>query len=373
MQYLRSLPADPAARTRDLAFLSRVSAYRNPIETRRALEYIHGMGSSYELERYVSILNGQTVFREGIPEPLIWGFTLPGRSVDATAGYLDATPKFFQDLPSDQKQQLAAEVRAFWQSLSHERVKWTNPDRDRSYVITHLFEVMPESRKALIDFMQELPADDVQRKARLDYMEYWNTDPTKTVPPGWAAIFSMWFHVSDPTEMALIHTGVLIVILLFTVGLFTRVTSVLVWLATVSYIHRTQQVLFGMDTMMNILLFYLMIGNSGAALSLDRLIARYRAVRASLRRSGTIDANTRAFLACPPPSMSAGLALRLIQVHFCFIYVAAGLSKLKGETWWNGQGILGRCRESRIHPHAVSVVREHTPVADLQSSWSTTS
>ena len=35
--------------------------------------------------------------------------------------------------------------------------------------------------------------------------------------------------------------------------------------------------------------------------------------------------------------MSAGLALRLIQVHFCFIYVAAGLSKLKGAAWWNGQ------------------------------------
>ena len=147
----------------------------------------------------------------------------------------------------------------------------------------------------------------------------------------------MWFHVSDPTEMALIHTGVLILIFLFTIGLFTRVTSVLVWLATVSYIHRTQQVLFGMDTMMNILLFYLMIGNSGAALSMDRLIARYRAVRASLRRSGSIDENTRAFLASPQPSMSAGLALRLIQVHFCFIYIAAGLSKLKGETWWNGR------------------------------------
>jgi hypothetical protein len=35
--------------------------------------------------------------------------------------------------------------------------------------------------------------------------------------------------------------------------------------------------------------------------------------------------------------MSAGLALRLIQVHFCFIYIAAGLSKLKGDTWWNGR------------------------------------
>jgi len=95
--------------------------------------------------------------------------------------------------------------------------------------------------------------------------------------------------------------------------------------------------LFGMDTMMNILIFYLMIGNSGAALSVDRLIARYRATRASLRRSGTIDANTRAFLAYPPPSANAGFALRLIQVHFCFIYMAAGLSKLKGQAWWNGQ------------------------------------
>src|SRR5688572_27161852 len=92
-----------------------------------------------------------------------------------------------------------------------------------------------------------------------------------------------------------------------------------------------------MDTMMNILLFYLMIGNSGGALSLDRLIARYRAARASLRRGGTIDDATRAYLASPPPSKSAGFAVRLIQVHFCFIYVAAGLAKLKGAAWWDGR------------------------------------
>ena len=188
----------------------------------------------------------------------------------------------------------------------------------------------------MLDFIANLPADDAERKARLDYIEYWNSDSTKTYRMG-GSIFSIWFHVKNPTEMALVHSGVLILILLFTLGLFTRVTSVLVWLATVSYIHRTQQVLFGMDTMMNILLFYLMIGNSGAALSLDRLIARYRAVRANLRRSATLDANTRAFLAYPPPSMSAGLALRLIQIHFCFIYAAAGFSKLKGASWWNGQ------------------------------------
>ena len=76
---------------------------------------------------------------------------------------------------------------------------------------------------------------------------------------------------------------------MFTLGLFTRVTSVLTWLAAASFLHRDPQVLFGQDTMMNILLVYLMIANGGAALSLDRVIARYRAARASIARSGGID------------------------------------------------------------------------------------
>src|SRR6201999_2310206 len=111
-----------------------------------------------------------------------------------------------------------------------------------------------------------------------------------------------------PTQMALVHALGLAVIVLFTLGVCTRVTGVLTWGAVVGYIHRRNQILFGMATMMTILLIYLVIGNSGAAMSVDRLVARYRAARASLRRSGTIDANTRAFLACPPPSASAGFA-----------------------------------------------------------------
>ena len=197
---------------------------------------------------------------------------------------------------------------------------------------------MPEPRAhALIEYMDSLTREDIPERTRLlNYFEYWNNDPRTAYRTGFST-FSVWFHVTDPTQMALVHTGILVLILLFTIGLFTRVTSVLVWIAVLSYIHRTQQVLFGMDTMMNILLFYLMIGNCGAALSVDRLIARYRAARASIGRCGRIDANTRAFLACPPPSVSAGFAMRLFQIHFCFIYMAAGLAKLKGVMWWDGR------------------------------------
>ena len=217
------------------------------------------------------MLNGGTVLVNREPEPLVFGLVLPREPLDVTKTYRDTTPEFFLALPNDQKLALANEVRAFWHSLSYERVRWLNPDRDRSYVISHFQEVSPASRQALLDFIAELPADDAERKARLDYIEYWNSDSTKTYRMG-GSIFSIWFHVKDPTEMALVHSGVLVLILLFTAGpLHSALRRSSCGWPRVSYIHRTQQVLFGMDTMMNILLFYLMIGNSGAALSLDRL------------------------------------------------------------------------------------------------------
>ena len=32
----------------------------------------------------------------------------------------------------------------------------------------------------------------------------------------------------------------------------------------------------------------------------------------------------------------ANIAIRMLQVHFCFIYMSSGLSKLKGTMWWDG-------------------------------------
>jgi hypothetical protein len=317
MDFIRGLPPQPAAREQALQFLNRVANADNPEAAIRLLRWFRRMGTSEaERERQLAALI------EGTPPPR-----------EYTEQELDRAP-FIYDWPQSERLQLATEVRAFWELLPKGA---DDPKQitERGYVLNHLLELSPEFRRAFVKFLLNLPADEAARNKKIDYLEYWNNEPEKAVRIG-HAIFSLWFHVTDPTQMAIIHGLVLFTIVLFTIGLFTRVTSVLVWLAVVGYIHRTQQVLFGMDTMMNILLFYLMIGNSGAALSVDRLIARYRAARASLARSGTIDFATRVFLAAPPPSKSAGFGLRLIQVHFCFIYIAAGLSKLKGAAWWTG-------------------------------------
>jgi len=34
--------------------------------------------------------------------------------------------------------------------------------------------------------------------------------------------------------------------------------------------------------------------------------------------------------------VSANFVTRLLQIHYCLMYLSAGLSKLKGEPWWNG-------------------------------------
>jgi len=116
--------------------------------------------------------------------------------------------------------------------------------------------------------------------------------------------------------------------LLFTLGLWTRVTSVLTWLGSLMYIQRFQNsMLFGMDTMTNLGLFYLMIAPCGAALSLDRWLK----VRRERQRLGS------KYVPQPPePMVSATFATRLIQINFCIIYGAAGTSKLLGASWWNG-------------------------------------
>ncbi len=107
-------------------------------------------------------------------------------------------------------------------------------------------------------------------------------------------------------------------------GLWTRVTSVLTWAGSLCFIHRAPSLLFGMDTMTNIALMYLMIAPCGDTLSLDRWLECRRA-----RRRGEPEPPVR-------PSVIANFATRLTQVHFCMIYLAAGCSKLLGGTWWNG-------------------------------------
>lgn len=155
----------------------------------------------------------------------------------------------------------------------------------------------------------------------------WNGNGT--VVEGKQSTFSVFFHIQDPTGIWVVHLSFLAVNLMFALGLWTRTTSVLTWIATLSYVQRSPYSLFGMDTISTVLVFYLMLSPCDKAFALDSLFERLRK-----RRAG--DPNWDA----PPEETSwATFISRFMQIHFCIIYLAAGTSKLLGSSWWNGTAL----------------------------------
>lgn len=138
----------------------------------------------------------------------------------------------------------------------------------------------------------------------------------------WA--FSYLWQCDSPTTLYTAHILGLIVLGMFTVGLYTRVTAVLSFFVTMSYIHRLPGALFGLDQTNGMLISYLMLAPCGAAYSLDRWFAARRA-------GGPL----------PPaaPTTSTTIATRLIQLHLCVVYFFAGLGKLQGDSWWAGDAL----------------------------------
>lgn len=133
----------------------------------------------------------------------------------------------------------------------------------------------------------------------------------------------MWSHfnyIQSPKLMWTIHIVALSVFFLLMIGLFSRTMAFLAFLFAVSYANRiTPGAYFGLDKVNCMLALYLIIGPCGARYSIDRL---WR-----LRRGNTE----------VPPSSYANLAIRLIQVHMCIIYLFSGIAKMQGEPWITGQ------------------------------------
>jgi hypothetical protein len=130
--------------------------------------------------------------------------------------------------------------------------------------------------------------------------------------------------IKSPAMLWAAHIAALVVFAMLMLGAFSRVVSVLAYLASVSYVNRVPGALFGLDQINCMLAMYLMIGPCGAAYSLDRL-----------RLARTADGSR------PPaaPSTAANLAIRLMQVHMCVIYFFAAMGKLRGDSWWAGDAM----------------------------------
>ncbi len=130
-----------------------------------------------------------------------------------------------------------------------------------------------------------------------------------------------WCRTS--VSLWVVHLLALTTFALFTIGLWTRPVSILAFLFTVSYAYRTPGALYGLDQVNGFLSLYLMLGPSGLRYSVDAWRAK---------RAGRL---------MDRPSVTANIAVRLMQCQLCVMYLFAGLSKLQGQTWWTGLAVWG--------------------------------
>lgn len=101
-------------------------------------------------------------------------------------------------------------------------------------------------------------------------------------------------------------------------GWHTRMAAAGAWFSHLMLMMMTaDSTNYGVDRFANIFLFYLVWMPAGAALSLDRWLGR---------------------TPIGPTSM-ARLALRVVQIHLCIVYLMSGLGKALGEQWRNGEAI----------------------------------
>src|SRR5262249_36604046 len=162
----------PAERAAALAYLNRINTFQNPDDFRVALVYVQRIGTRpEELNNSLAVLTG------GELDP-----------ADPRNAYRQFMPVFFRDLPIEERQKIAGEIRAFWAALG--KIKWADPDLDRDYVFNQFVEVGPDARQALVRYIDTLPADPAEREKLLNYLEYWNSDPREAMRIGYG-IFSV--------------------------------------------------------------------------------------------------------------------------------------------------------------------------------------
>lgn len=142
-----------------------------------------------------------------------------------------------------------------------------------------------------------------------------------------------WSYLWNIDSMSLLWTHQCVAILAsiaMCLGLFTRLVIPLVWFMTLMVCHRMTGFLFGLDQVVMMLAMYLMIAPAGNTMSLDsRLAKRF------LSSNGPSSFSRWLFPSASPSSMVT-VSTRLIQIHLCIVYLFGGISKLRGEMWWDG-------------------------------------
>ncbi len=149
---------------------------------------------------------------------------------------------------------------------------------------------------------------------------------------GWSILYLCGTSAAAATTVYWLSLAVLV---LFTLGLWTRVTGLLTYVIVASF-TANPAISYDADALLVMLAFYLMLGCLFLGLrrpgqSWATLILGPRETWLFRRRTGR-----QRSMGAGAEHVRANLAVRLLQVHFAIVMLASGLLKLQVREWWAG-------------------------------------
>jgi len=150
--------------------------------------------------------------------------------------------------------------------------------------------------------------------------------PRYGVAPALWSVLRIW-----PSDHAVVIAWVVLLLacVLLTIGLFTRVAALVVFVGVMSFERRNPFIFNSGDGLLRIIALYLVFAPAGAYLSMDRL-------RKARER----------FWETPDASV---FALRLMQIQLSFLYLGSVWAKLSGASWNDGTAISYALRVGDLH------------------------
>ncbi|MCA9147754.1 MAG: hypothetical protein KDA92_00580 [Planctomycetales bacterium] len=142
----------------------------------------------------------------------------------------------------------------------------------------------------------------------------WVLDP----PPQLFSGRLSYLFTTSPQLLWVLHLSSTLVLLAMTLGVFTRITTLLSLGVVLAYVHRAPFIATYAEMMLAMLLAYLCLAPCGRSRSLD-----------SMFRLKTPDA----------PGGWATVAQRLMQVHLTLAYILIVCTKIFSVVWWNGDAL----------------------------------
>ena len=142
--------------------------------------------------------------------------------------------------------------------------------------------------------------------------------------------YSYLYLAETPASLWILHGAGLLVVLAFTLGLWSRLTSIGALIVVLAYVHRAPLITGQLEPVLTMLLAYLCLAPTGRHFSLDAVWARHR-----LKKLGPL-----AWLWTDTQlSLGANISTRLIQLHLAGFCLMTGLNMLAADTWWAGEGV----------------------------------